>query len=130
MRIDRIKLNNYKRFGAFEVPLDPQFNLFVGDNASGKTTILDAITVCLDSWFIGMKGVQGIGSIDQEEVHVVAYPHGDVVSFEKQFPARVECQRNWFALTDHVISFGSDGSEILCAYGCGAAMIARQFTAP
>lgn len=92
MRIDRIKLHNYKRFGAFEVALDPQFNLFVGDNASGKTTILDAITVGLDSWFIGMKGVQGIGSIDQDEVHVVAYPHGDVVSFEKQFPARVECE--------------------------------------
>ncbi len=92
MRIDRIKLLNYKRFGAFEVALDPQFNLFVGDNASGKTTILDAITVGLDSWFIGMKGVQGIGSIDQDEVHVVAYPHGDVVSFEKQFPARVECE--------------------------------------
>lgn len=92
MRIDRIKLLNYKRFGAFEVALDPQFNLFVGDNASGKTTILDAITVGLDSWFIGMKGVQGIGSIDQGEVHVVAYPHGDVVSFEKQFPVRVECE--------------------------------------
>ena len=58
----------------------------------GKTTILDAITVGLDSWFIGMKGVQGIGSIDQGEVHVVPYPHGDVVSFEKQFPARIECE--------------------------------------
>jgi predicted ATPase len=87
VRIDRIKLNNYKRFGAFEVALDPQFNLFVGENASGKTTILDAVTVGLDSWFIGMKGVQGIGSIDQDEVHVIPYPHGDVVSFEKQFPA-------------------------------------------
>ena len=90
MRIDRIKLNNYKKFGAFEVPLDPQFNLFVGDNASGKTTILDAITVGLDSWFIGMKGVQGIGSIDQDEVHVIPHPYGDVVSFEKQFPAEVQ----------------------------------------
>ena len=91
MRIDHIRLHNYKRFGAFEVSLDPQFNLFVGDNASGKTTILDAITVGLDGWFIGMKGVQGIGSINQGEVHVVPYPHGDVVSFEKQFPAQVEC---------------------------------------
>jgi predicted ATP-binding protein involved in virulence len=92
MRIDRIKLNNYKRFGAFEVALDPQFNLFVGDNASGKTTILDAVTVGLDSWFIGMKGVQGIGSIDQDEVHVIPHPHGDVISFEKQFPAQVEIE--------------------------------------
>lgn len=90
MRIDRIKLDNYKRFGAFQVALDPQFNLFVGDNASGKTTILDAITVGLDSWFIGMKGVESIGSISQDEVHVVPHPHGDVVNFEKQFPSRVE----------------------------------------
>jgi len=92
VRIDRIKLLNYKRFGAFEVALDPQFNLFVGDNASGKTTILDALTVGLDSWFIGMKGVQGIGSIDQSEVHVIPHSHGDVVTFEKQYPARVEFQ--------------------------------------
>ncbi len=92
MRIDRIKLLNYKRFGAFEVALDPRFNLFVGDNASGKTAILDALTVGLDSWFIGMKGVQGIGGIYQGDVHVVPYSHGDFVSFEKQFPARVVCE--------------------------------------
>lgn len=89
MRIDRITLANYKRFDAFEVALDPQFNLVVGDNASGKTTILDAITVGLDSWFIGMKGGENIGSISPDEVHVVPYPHGDLVTFEKQFPASV-----------------------------------------
>lgn len=92
MRIDRIKLLNYKRFGAFEVALDPRFNLFVGDNASGKTAILDALAVGLDSWFIGMKGVHCIWGIDQGEVHVVPYSHGDFISFEKQFPARVECE--------------------------------------
>ena len=64
MRIDRLKLQNYKGFSWFEVDLDPSFNLFVGDNASGKTSILDAIKIGLDSWFIGMKGVAGIGSID------------------------------------------------------------------
>jgi predicted ATP-binding protein involved in virulence len=92
VRIDRIKLKNYKRFDAFEVELDPHFNLFVGDNASGKTTLLDAITVGLDSWFIGMKGVGGIGSIDSDEVHVLPHHFGDVVTFEKQFPARIDFQ--------------------------------------
>jgi predicted ATP-binding protein involved in virulence len=48
VRIDRIKLFNYKRFGAFEVA--------------------------------------------QSEVHVIPHPHGDVVTFEKQYPARVEFQ--------------------------------------
>lgn len=89
MRIDRIKLLNFKKFGVFEVALDPHFNLLVGDNASGKTTVLDAITVGLDSWFIGMKGVEGIGGIDQDDVHVIPYGHADLVTFEKQFPAKV-----------------------------------------
>ncbi len=90
MRIDRLKLQNYKGFTSFEVDLDPSFNLFVGDNASGKTSILDAIKIGLDSWFIGMKGVAGIGSIDPEEVHMKAFTHGDSVHFEKQFPVKVE----------------------------------------
>lgn len=90
MRIDRVILKNFKGFASFEVTLDPRFNLFVGDNASGKTSILDAIKVGLDSWFIGMKADLGIGSIDQDEVHVAAYPRPDAISFEKQFPSRVE----------------------------------------
>jgi len=90
VRIDRLKLNNFKGFKSFEVVLDPRFNLFVGDNASGKTSILDGIKIGLDSWFIGMKGVAGIGSISQDEVHIAAYTRGDSVSFEKQFPAKVQ----------------------------------------
>lgn len=89
MLIDRLKLENYRGFRRFEVKLDPHFNLFVGDNASGKTSILDAVKIGLDSWFIGMKGVAGIGKIDADEVHMKTIDHGDVVSFEKQFPARV-----------------------------------------
>lgn len=90
MRIDHLKLQNYKGFDEFEVSLDPQFNLFVGDNASGKTSILDAISTGLDSWFIGMKGVAPIGSIDAEDVHLKTFTHGDSTSFEKQFPSRIE----------------------------------------
>lgn len=90
MRIDHLKLQNYKGFEWLDVELNPRFNLFVGDNASGKTSILDAIKIGLDSWFIGMKGVAPIGSIDPEEVHTKAFTHGDSVYFEKQFPARVE----------------------------------------
>lgn len=90
MRIDRIILKNFKGFASFEVKLDPRFNLFVGENASGKTSVLDAVKVGLDSWFIGMKADTGIGSIDQNEVHIVAYQRPDQDSFEKQFPSKVE----------------------------------------
>ncbi|MFH1525776.1 MAG: AAA family ATPase [Bacteroidota bacterium] len=45
--IKKIKLHNYKRFKALELELDEKLNVFIGDNESGKSTILDAINVVI-----------------------------------------------------------------------------------
>ena len=45
MRIDQIQLQNFKCFEEHELDLNPQFTLLVGDNGSGKTSILDALAV-------------------------------------------------------------------------------------
>ena len=92
MRIDRLALTNFKAFASCEFRLDPRFNLFVGDNATGKTSALDAISIALDSWFLGMKGVEKAGGIDSDDVRVAPHRHGDIITFEKQFPSRVEAQ--------------------------------------
>lgn len=61
--IKKIKLLNFKRFNALELHLDDKLNIFIGDNESGKSTILEAInlvlsgkkkkidTLCLESIF-------------------------------------------------------------------------------
>ena len=92
MRINHLTLTNFKGFASCEFGLDPRFNLFVGDNATGKTSVLDAVSIALDSWFLGMKGVEKAGGIDSDEVRVVPHGHGDSTTFEKQFPARIEAQ--------------------------------------
>lgn len=46
-RITKIALQNFKRFKSFEVEFDPEINLLVGDNESGKSTILTAIDLVL-----------------------------------------------------------------------------------
>lgn len=45
--IKKIKLYNFKRFKSFSVDFDKKLNLLVGDNESGKSTILDAINIVL-----------------------------------------------------------------------------------
>lgn len=90
MRIDRLKVKNFNGFEQCEFDFDPHFNLLVGDNATGKTSVLDALSIAVDSWFLGMKGSERAGGIDTGQVRVVAFPHIDSVSFEKQFPARLE----------------------------------------
>ncbi len=89
MRIDRLTIDNFNGFDHREFDFDPHFNLLVGDNATGKTSVLDALSVALGSWFIGIQGYANVLGIDAKEVRVVAHPHQDSCTFEKQFPSRI-----------------------------------------
>lgn len=44
MRIEALKLKNYRNYQQLTVELDPNLNLFVGANAQGKTNLLEAVT--------------------------------------------------------------------------------------
>lgn len=43
IRISKIKLHNFKRFQDLTIDVDPKMNIFIGDNESGKSSILQAI---------------------------------------------------------------------------------------
>jgi len=45
--IERIKLLNFRRFPSFDTKLDSSLNIFVGDNESGKSTVLMALDLVL-----------------------------------------------------------------------------------
>ena len=54
MKIDRIKIVNFKCFkGEFNLNLNDGLNILVGDNESGKSTILEAIHLALTGLFNG-----------------------------------------------------------------------------
>lgn len=43
MHISKLKIKNFKCFDEVEVNFDPNFNLIIGENNSGKSTIFDAL---------------------------------------------------------------------------------------
>ncbi len=90
MRIDRLKITNFMRFASREFNFHPQFNLIVGENASGKTSVLDALSIAVDVWFLGLRCAQKAGGIWPKEVHVEPHQFEDRASFEKQFPVQIE----------------------------------------
>ena len=47
MYIRKLKLFNFKRFTSLEIPFDENRNILVGDNESGKSTILQAIEIVM-----------------------------------------------------------------------------------
>jgi len=45
--IKSLKLHNFKKFKDFEIKFNDKYNVIIGDNESGKSTILQAIDLCL-----------------------------------------------------------------------------------
>lgn len=50
MQIDYLKVTNFKLFAEHEFRFHPEFNLVVGTNGSGKTSLLNALAVALGGW--------------------------------------------------------------------------------
>lgn len=57
MAIKKIKIFNFKGLRDFETELNPGLNILVGDNESGKSTILDAIHLALTGMYCG-RGIR------------------------------------------------------------------------
>jgi len=54
MRIDYLSVKNFKNFESETFQFHPQFNLVVGVNGTGKTSLLDALSIAAGSWFLGI----------------------------------------------------------------------------
>lgn len=71
MKIDTIHIKNFKGIADKVFRLNTHFTVFIGDNATGKTSILDALAVSLGSFFIEL----GIGintrTIQPHEVRTI-----------------------------------------------------------
>jgi predicted ATP-binding protein involved in virulence len=52
MRVDRLEITNFKKFSNYTIDLHPQFTLLVGDNGTGKTSVLDALAISAGIWLV------------------------------------------------------------------------------
>jgi len=93
MQIDRLAIQNFRGFSSLELEFDPKFNLLVGGNASGKTSILDAVYIAAGSWLLGIDGPRKAPTIDEDEVRLAEIPYGEgQFSFEKQYPVSIKAK--------------------------------------
>lgn len=58
MFLKSVKISNFKCIKECNLDFDPQFNLIIGDNGIGKTSILEAISVALGGFLAGVEGVK------------------------------------------------------------------------
>lgn len=53
MHITRVYIEGFKRFTKFDLETNPSFNIIVGDNETGKTSVLEAIGLVLTGQYDG-----------------------------------------------------------------------------
>ena len=61
MKLARVTLENFRGIRHLELPLDSHMNILVGENAAGKTSLLDGIAIGLAAITQRFPGVGGIG---------------------------------------------------------------------
>ncbi len=89
MRIHHLSIRNFRCFEERAFQLSPSFNLLVGENASGKTAVLEALSVAMGSLFLGIRGV-GERHLRRDDARLRAFDHGGELSFEAAYPVEVE----------------------------------------
>ncbi|MCI8647560.1 MAG: AAA family ATPase [Firmicutes bacterium] len=88
MKIDRLKIKNFRCFENLEMQLHPKCNLFIGINGAGKSTILDAVSIALGGYLSGFDGINS-HSILQEDVHYKMFSAGSRIESQEQFPVEI-----------------------------------------
>ena len=64
MIINRLELNNFRNYESLNIELSPKVTIFYGDNAQGKTNILEAIYLAgTTKSQKGSKHLQSLGGL-------------------------------------------------------------------
>lgn len=85
MRINEIRIQNFKGFKELTETFDPNFTVFVGENGSGKTSVLEAVAMFLNSWASSMDARAPWGN----NVRVSGRQLNNSFVFSEDFPLNI-----------------------------------------
>ena len=82
MKIKQLKLKNYRNYDLLELDFDDSTNIFYGDNAQGKTNILESIYLCGTTKSHRGTKDRDLIKFGQEESHIEALIEKNEVPFK------------------------------------------------
>lgn len=91
MRIDNLTLKNFRNFENAEIPLNPKMNIVIGNNGSGKSSLLMGALTAASTFFLGIDYASP-RSIKTEDVRHVAYETNKIYQQREVYPVEVSCQ--------------------------------------
>ena len=93
MKIHHLRIRNFKCFEDEALDLHPEFTLIVGDNGSGKSTVLDALAVAAGVWLVELPDSTLLNSrrpILRKEIRLASTGEGDRLQFFECRPVSID----------------------------------------
>lgn len=92
MKLKSVSIENFKGIAKCNLHFEEGFNLLIGDNGHGKTSILEAISVCLGGFIAGIEDIK-TKHFTTDEIRIVLEKTGEG-SFNRRYmtPVTVKCK--------------------------------------
>lgn len=88
MIVHSVTLENFKHFEKETFCFNSRFTVLIGNNATGKSSILEAVAVFAGAYLLGFSGVSK-RHIKQSEVRQQYITVGEIETLEAQYPTKV-----------------------------------------
>lgn len=93
MRLERLRLQNFRRFENLDITFDDSVTVIVGGNGFGKTAVLDAAAIAIGCYLLGIGGTESDRRhITLSDARVVTRRVGNITESRPQFPVRVSAE--------------------------------------
>ncbi|WP_455191141.1 AAA family ATPase [Eubacterium ramulus] len=92
MILKKLNISNFKMFDDLELNFEAGFNLILGDNGVGKTTILEAAAVAISGFLVGMEDVSARNIYkDDVRYQIVKDSNGTPNKSYSSKPTEIKC---------------------------------------
>ena len=87
VRLTTLKLENFRGFPGFETSFHERVTVFIGENASGKSSILDAAAIAIGAFFLGFPDIRPPKIADADIRRITHTTHG--IDIERVYPVAI-----------------------------------------
>ena len=88
MILRSLTLSNFHRFERYSIDFDDRMTVLVGDNGSGKSSILRAASIALSVFLSSFNGTHS-ENIGSQDARLVAYEQGGMIDRQAQYPVEI-----------------------------------------